>query len=196
MARIGTEHPADEVGDPCGAGRDRAQRRDEDVDVLHGHGLLLVTVCRRKTGDIAKLGFSLGKGNFRSESGHQPGECRARNYRFGGRFAMNFRTLDLNLLRVFAAVMLERNVTRAGAQLAMTQPAVSNALRRLREATGDELFVTVRAASCRRRTPPPCGRTSKRRSRDSATRSIRRASIRGATCAPSRWRWPTRRRRC
>jgi len=56
---------------------------------------------------------------------------------------MNFRTLDLNLLRVFAAVMLERNVTRAATQLAMTQPAVSNALRRLREATGDELFVTV-----------------------------------------------------
>jgi DNA-binding transcriptional LysR family regulator len=56
---------------------------------------------------------------------------------------MNFRTLDLNLLRVFGAVMVERNVTRAAAQLAMTQPAVSNALRRLREATGDELFVTV-----------------------------------------------------
>jgi DNA-binding transcriptional LysR family regulator len=56
---------------------------------------------------------------------------------------MNFRTLDLNLLRVFAAVMVERNVTRAAAQLAMTQPAVSNALRRLREASGDELFVTV-----------------------------------------------------
>ena len=56
---------------------------------------------------------------------------------------MNFRTLDLNLLRVFAAVIVERNVTRAAAQLAMTQPAVSNALRRLREATGDELFVTI-----------------------------------------------------
>ena len=56
---------------------------------------------------------------------------------------MNFRTLDLNLLRVFAAVMQERNVTRAAAQLAMTQPAVSNALRRLREALGDELFITV-----------------------------------------------------
>ena len=56
---------------------------------------------------------------------------------------MNFRTLDLNLLRVFGAVMVEQNVTRAAAQLAMTQPAVSNALRRLREATGDELFFTV-----------------------------------------------------
>ena len=54
---------------------------------------------------------------------------------------MNFRTLDLNLLRVFDAVMVERNVTRAAEQLAMTQPAVSNALRRLRRAIGEELFV-------------------------------------------------------
>ena len=53
---------------------------------------------------------------------------------------VNFRTLDLNLLRVFDLVMAERNVTRAAARLAMTQPAVSNALRRLREATGEELF--------------------------------------------------------
>ncbi len=54
---------------------------------------------------------------------------------------MNFLTLDLNLLRVFDLVMVERNVTRAAAKLATTQPAVSNALRRLREATGDELFI-------------------------------------------------------
>lgn len=54
---------------------------------------------------------------------------------------MNFRTLDLNLLRVFDVVMVERNVTRAAERLAMTQPAVSNALRRLREAIGEELFV-------------------------------------------------------
>ena len=52
----------------------------------------------------------------------------------------SFRTLDLNLLRVFDVVMAERNVTRAAARLAMTQPAVSNALRRLRESTGEELF--------------------------------------------------------
>ena len=44
----------------------------------------------------------------------------------------NFRTLDLNLLRVFDEVMVERNLTRAAHNLAMTQPAVSNALRRLR----------------------------------------------------------------
>ena len=74
---------------------------------------------------------------------------------------MNFRTLDLNLLRVFDVVMVERNVTRAAARLAMTQPAVSNALRRLREATREELFVTGRAACCRPRTPPRCGRRAR-----------------------------------
>ncbi len=52
---------------------------------------------------------------------------------------LNFRTLDLNLLRVFDQVMSERNLTRAARKLSMTQPAVSNALRRLRETLGDEL---------------------------------------------------------
>ncbi|QHE88710.1 LysR family transcriptional regulator [Hydrogenophaga sp. BPS33] len=52
---------------------------------------------------------------------------------------LNFRTLDLNLLRVFDEVMTERNLTRAAHNLSMTQPAVSNALRRLREALGDDL---------------------------------------------------------
>ena len=51
----------------------------------------------------------------------------------------SFRTLDLNLLRVFDEVMAERSLTRAAHNLALTQPAVSNALRRLREALGDEL---------------------------------------------------------
>jgi len=54
---------------------------------------------------------------------------------------MNFRTLDLNLLRVFDVVMAERNLTRAADQLSMTQPAVSNALRRLRETVGEVLFI-------------------------------------------------------
>ncbi len=53
---------------------------------------------------------------------------------------MNFQTLDLNLLRVFDAVMAERNLTRAAARLALTQPAVSNALKRLRESLGEELL--------------------------------------------------------
>lgn len=53
---------------------------------------------------------------------------------------MNFRTLDLNLLRVFDAVMAERNLTRAANRLSMTQPAVSNALKRLKESLGEELL--------------------------------------------------------
>lgn len=52
---------------------------------------------------------------------------------------LNFRTLDLNLLRVFDAVMAERSLTRAARSLSLTQPAVSNALSRLRLALGDEL---------------------------------------------------------
>jgi DNA-binding transcriptional LysR family regulator len=58
-----------------------------------------------------------------------------------GRHPVNFRTLDLNLLRVFDEIMAERNLTRAAANLSMTQPAVSNALKRLRDALGDGLLV-------------------------------------------------------
>jgi DNA-binding transcriptional LysR family regulator len=52
----------------------------------------------------------------------------------------NFRKLDLNLLRVFDEVMSERSLTRAAQKLSLTQPAVSNALQRFREAMGDELI--------------------------------------------------------
>jgi DNA-binding transcriptional LysR family regulator len=51
----------------------------------------------------------------------------------------NFRTLDLNLLRVFDEVMAERSLTKAAHNLSLTQPAVSNAMRRLRETLGDDL---------------------------------------------------------
>ena len=44
-----------------------------------------------------------------------------------------------------------RSVTRASDKLALSQPAVSHALRRLRDAVGDELFVKAKAGSCRRR---------------------------------------------
>ena len=54
---------------------------------------------------------------------------------------LNFRSLDLNLLRVFDEVMAERSLTRAAHKLSLTQPAVSNAMRRLRDALGDELVV-------------------------------------------------------
>ena len=55
--------------------------------------------------------------------------------------SMSFLTLDLNLLRVFDAVMTEQNLTRAAGHLAMTQPAVSNAIKRLRESLDDELLI-------------------------------------------------------
>jgi DNA-binding transcriptional LysR family regulator len=54
---------------------------------------------------------------------------------------VNFSTLDLNLLRVFDAMMLELNTTRAGERVGLSQPAVSSALGRLRHVTGDDLFV-------------------------------------------------------
>jgi len=57
---------------------------------------------------------------------------------------MELRTLDLNLLKAFDALMDERNVTRAAARLALTQPAVSGILNRLRESFGDPLFIRTR----------------------------------------------------
>ncbi|WP_160006071.1 LysR substrate-binding domain-containing protein [Rhizobium sp. 18055] len=51
---------------------------------------------------------------------------------------------DLNLLPVFLALMEERNVTRAAARLGITQPAMSNALSRLRDTMRDPLFVRER----------------------------------------------------
>lgn len=54
---------------------------------------------------------------------------------------MNFRHLDLNLLRVFDVVMVERNLTRAAERLSVTQPAISNALRRLQDTIGEDLLM-------------------------------------------------------
>lgn len=51
---------------------------------------------------------------------------------------------DLNLLPIFVALMEERNVTRAAERLEMTQPALSNALARLRLMLKDPLFVRER----------------------------------------------------
>src|SRR5688572_32516068 len=54
---------------------------------------------------------------------------------------MNVQGLDLNLLRVFDAVLRDRSVTSAARHLGLTQPAVSNALARLRSQFEDALFV-------------------------------------------------------
>ena len=54
---------------------------------------------------------------------------------------MNTSNFDLNLLRVFDAMMAERNVTRAAQRVHLSQPATSHALARLRKEIGDPLFV-------------------------------------------------------
>jgi DNA-binding transcriptional LysR family regulator len=51
---------------------------------------------------------------------------------------------DLNLLRVFLALMQERSVTRAAERLGITQPALSNSLNRLRDILHDPLFIRER----------------------------------------------------
>jgi len=54
---------------------------------------------------------------------------------------MTLNQLDLNLLLIFDALMQTRSVTLAGERLGMTQSAMSNALKRLRERFNDALFV-------------------------------------------------------
>lgn len=54
---------------------------------------------------------------------------------------INLRSVDLNLLVFFDALMSERHVTRAADRVAISQPGMSNALARLRVVFKDELFV-------------------------------------------------------
>ncbi|MGO4852923.1 LysR family transcriptional regulator [Phaeovulum sp. W22_SRMD_FR3] len=56
---------------------------------------------------------------------------------------MNVNHFDLNLLRVFLAIWDQRSVTGAAERLNLTQPAISHALRRLREQFSDPLFLRV-----------------------------------------------------
>lgn len=56
---------------------------------------------------------------------------------------MRLPNVDLNLFVVFDTVYEERNLTKAGRILHITQPAVSNALKRLRQVFNDPLFVRV-----------------------------------------------------
>src|SRR6185312_10545928 len=56
---------------------------------------------------------------------------------------MRSSKVDLNLFVVFEAVYRTRNLTRAAEALFITQPAVSNALARMRKAFDDPLFVST-----------------------------------------------------
>jgi DNA-binding transcriptional LysR family regulator len=55
--------------------------------------------------------------------------------------AVNLKNVDLNLLVIFEAIYATKNISRAADRLAMSQPAVSNALARLRDLLDDPLFV-------------------------------------------------------
>ena len=50
---------------------------------------------------------------------------------------------DLNLFKVFAAIYQQKNLTRAGEQLATTQPAVTKALTRLEHVFREKLFLRI-----------------------------------------------------
>jgi DNA-binding transcriptional LysR family regulator len=54
---------------------------------------------------------------------------------------MNLRNLDLNLILVLDALLRDRSTTLAGQRIGLSQPAVSQALRRLRHSLNDPLFV-------------------------------------------------------
>ena len=54
---------------------------------------------------------------------------------------MNLRSVDLNLLVALAALLEERHVSRAALRVGLSQPAMSNALARLRVTFGDALLV-------------------------------------------------------
>jgi DNA-binding transcriptional LysR family regulator len=59
---------------------------------------------------------------------------------------MNLANLDLNLVVALRALLRERNVTHAGLEVGLSQPAMSAALARLRRHFDDELLVRVRNA--------------------------------------------------
>jgi DNA-binding transcriptional LysR family regulator len=56
---------------------------------------------------------------------------------------LRFKKLDLNLLVTLDALLQERNISRAAERVNLSQPAMSNALGRLREYFGDELLIPV-----------------------------------------------------
>jgi len=54
---------------------------------------------------------------------------------------MNLGAIDFNLLKVLDALIAERSVTRADKRLGRSQPAISNAVHRLRILLDDDIFV-------------------------------------------------------
>jgi DNA-binding transcriptional LysR family regulator len=92
-----------------------------------------------ETGDtkISRRFSSTVQGHLRSL---EQDEAKKYQYRIKAECAQ-LRMIDLNLFRVFDAMMLHRSVRKASQLLSVTPSAVSHALTRLRQSIGDELFI-------------------------------------------------------
>ena len=100
---------------------------------------------------------------------------------------MNNLPVDLNLLVLFDAVLRHRSVSRAAAAVGLSQPAVSNGLRRLREHFHDRLFVRTAEGMMPSPRPRRSAGRSRPRSRRSAPGSPGAApSTRAPSSGPSR----------
>ena len=67
---------------------------------------------------------------------------------------MELQDIDLNLLVVFNELLRQRRVSAVASTLGISQPAISNALNRLRKVLGDELFLRTSKGMA----PTPCPR--------------------------------------
>ena len=63
---------------------------------------------------------------------------------------MELKDIDLNLLVIFNQLLMEKKVSKVADNLGLGQPAVSNALARLRKQFGDELFLRTSAGMASR----------------------------------------------
>ena len=92
-----------------------------------------------ETGDtrLSRRFSSAVQGNLRSLEKDEAKKCP--NYSKAE--IAHLRMIDLNLFRVFDAMMLHRSVRKASQILSVTPSAVSHALSRLRQSIGDELFI-------------------------------------------------------
>ena len=98
------------------------------------------------------------------------------------------RDVDLNLLLLFQHLLEDRNISSVARRLDLSQPAVSNAPRRLRQAFGDELFVrTAQGMQPTPRAQQLAGPVSGRWRCWPGPCRIRTPSIRPPACGASAW---------
>src|SRR5690606_9660930 len=99
----------------------------------------------------SRTGAAVRRTRQQSRATCRDGRTDARASQSADAFPMKLSQVDLNLFVVFDTIYSEQNLTRAAEILHITQPAVSNALNRLRDTVDDPLF--VRTAKGMRPTP-------------------------------------------